>query len=147
MKSAIFCLIVVSFVMSSVQARDYRERNPVTAQVAREIWDVYEFKTNTYSPSNAYLCAHAVQAMAQHEDGGAIAGNFFDQVVRIDGGKNMPQVVVGMWPRRVASLCGLSVRVLHELSVRSRVLISYSYSYKSLFRLFRLLARPGPTSR
>ena len=35
----------------------------------------------------------------------------------------MPQVVVGMWPRRVASLCGLSVRVLHELSVRFRVLI------------------------
>ena len=96
--------MVVSFVMSSVQARDYRAKDLATAQVAREIWDVYEFKTNTYSPSNAYLCAHAVQAMAQHEDDEAIAGNFFDQVVRIDGGKDMPQVVVAVGDKMVLAV-------------------------------------------
>ena len=105
MKSAILGLVAVSLVMSPVQARDYRaEQDAVAARVAPEIWDVYEPRTGTYTPSNAYLSAHAVQAVARHGYEESMAGNFFDQVVEIDGGDGLPRVVVAAGEKMVLAV-------------------------------------------
>ena len=91
----------------------------VTARIFLEIWAKFiELSHRNLGRPVAKLWPGATRQAA---GAGARAGE--EPARSILSNLYMPQVVVGMWPRRVASLCGLSVRVLHELSVRFRVLI------------------------
>ena len=103
-KFTIMGIAAASFVISPVQARDYRAEDSVAARVAPEIWDAYEFRIEAYSPSNAYLCAHAVQAVTRGGVGAPLAGNFFDEVVEIEGGDGVPRVVVAAGEKMVLAV-------------------------------------------